>query len=788
MKCISFFKKAKILVPFLSVFAIGFANAQTFTLSGKVVDENKKPLVGATVAIIGSKTGVTTNFEGKYQMTLSAGEYSLEARYLGYESKMQGVAIIDQNETLDFILYPQESVLDEVLVSAVRANSQIPVTYSNLSKKEIAKRNLGQDIPVLLNYLPSVVSSSDAGAGVGYTYLNVRGSNGERINVTINGIPYNDAESHGTFWVNLGDFASSTQNLQLQRGVGTSTNGSGAFGASLNILTDAVSETSSGEISNSFGSFGTRKHTVKFSTGKLNEHFEISGRLSNIHSDGYVDRAFADLKSYFLQGSYTDENTLIKAVTFGGTERTYQAWAGLTAQQLAENRRQNPYTYDNEVDDYGQNHYQLHWNEKWNDKWSTNLGLNYTQGAGFFEQFKDGEDAADFNNLIVDGSDVIVRRWLDNDFYVVNFNTNYKDEKLTIISGLSYSNYTGDHFGEVIWGSNLAPNTAIRDRYYFSDAKKTDVSIFSKAIFEISENISGYLDLQGRFVNYQTAGLTSDRVAIDVDANFNFFNPKAGFIYRVSDNNNLYFSYARANREPNRNDFEGGVTTHETLDDFELGWRLKKERFRLNTNVYFMNYKNQLVLTGAIDGVGAPIRATSGKSYRLGLEVDAEIQVSDDFSVRSNAALSQNRNRNFYAPINGTLQNLGNTPLSFSPNVILGNVFVYHPTDHFQVSFLSKFVGKQWMSNLNSQVTTNDVLKSFFTSDLNFVYELETKKIFKSVVFSGLINNIFNKEYVDRGYYYTFDYDNAGATVTGDGAGYYPQATINFLVGVTLKF
>jgi iron complex outermembrane receptor protein len=470
-------------IIFLFLFASMLVNAQSFTVNGTVYDENKEPLLGASVSVIGSKVGDITNEKGQYELQLSPGEYVIKASFLGYGNEKLGVSVINENITTDFYLYPKSTVLEEVLVSAVRVNTKVPVTFSNLSKKEIAKRNLGQDIPILLNYLPSVVSSSDAGAGVGYTYMSVRGSNGERINVTINGIPYNDAESHGTFWVNLSDFASSTQNLQLQRGVGTSTNGSGAFGASLNILTDAVSEEAFGEISSSFGSFNTRKHTVKFSTGKINDHVEIAGRLSNIYSDGYVDRAFSDLKSYYLQGSYTDENTLIKAVTFGGKEKTYQSWEGLTAEQLNEDRRQNPYTYDNQVDDYDQNHYQLHWNEKWNEKWSSNLGLNYTKGAGFFEQFKEDEDAADFNNLIADGSDVIVRRWLDNDFYVVNFNTNYTTEKLNLITGISYSNYTGDHFGEVIWGSDLSANTNIRDRYYFSDAQKNRFFCICKSYF-----------------------------------------------------------------------------------------------------------------------------------------------------------------------------------------------------------------------------------------------------------------------------------------------------------------
>ena len=773
---------------FLFLFVSILTNAQKVTVSGKIVDKNQEVLTGASVFVKETNQGISTDLNGNFKFKLNKGSFTIQVSFIGFKTIEQNV-YLDKDKVFTIILYEDDNVLDEVLVSAVRATSSIPVTYSNLSKKELSKRNLGQDIPILLNYLPSVISSSDAGAGVGYTYLNVRGSNSERINVTINGIPYNDPESHGTFWVNLGDFASSTENLQLQRGVGTSTNGSGAFGASLNILTDAVSENAGGEISNSFGSYGTRKHTVKFTTGKINEHLEVSGRFSNIHSDGYVDRAFTDLKSYFLQASFQDENTLIKAVSFGGAERTYQSWYGLDPQQLEQDRRQNPYTYENEVDDYKQNHYQFHWNEQLNSRWSTNLGLNYTKGAGFFEQYKAEENATNFNNLIEDGSDVIVRRWLDNDFYVLNFNANYKDEKVNFISGISYSNYTGDHFGEVIWGSNLSSGTSIQDRYYFSDAKKTDISVFSKATYSISEKISAYLDLQGRFVSYQTEGLTSDRNPLDVNAKFNFFNPKAGFIYKIAAQNSVYLSYARANREANRNDFENGVSSPEILDDIELGWRYKSDQIQLNTNMYYMSYKNQLVLTGAIDDVGAPIRATSGESFRLGLEIDADIKLNDQFSIKSNAAFSTNKNEDFKAPINGNLINLGNTPLSFSPNTIIGNMFIYQPSSNLQISFLSKYVGEQFMSNLNSRVSGLDVLDSYFTSDLNFVYEIATKKVFDAIIISGLINNIFNTEYVDRGYYYTYDYpDENGNTITGDGAGYYPQATRNFLVGVTLKF
>lgn len=774
---------------FLFLCSCALTHAQSLTFSGKIVDQNKEALFGASVYVKEIKKGTTTDAEGKFTITLNKGSYTISVAYLGYQTQTFQLNL-NADAYRIISLTESEDVLDEVLVSAIRADVSIPVTFSNLSKQEIAKRNLGQDIPILLNYLPSVFSSSDAGAGIGYTYMNVRGSNSERINVTINGIPYNDAESHGTFWVNLGDFASSTQNLQLQRGVGTSTNGSGAFGASLNILTDAVSEEAFGEISNSVGSFGTRKHTVKFSTGKLNEHFEIAGRLSNISSDGYVERAFAELQSYFLQGSYVDDNTLIKAITFGGKERTYQAWFGLDATQLAQNRRQNPYTYDNEVDDYQQDHFQLHWNQKISSKWSTNLGLNYTKGQGFFEQYRASEDAAALNNLIVDGTDAIVRRWLDNDFYVINFNTDYKGEKFNLVTGISYSNYTGDHFGEVIWGADLMPGTNIRDRYYFSDAKKTDFSLFAKTTFEVSEKLSGYVDLQGRFVGYQTQGLTSDRIPINVDTNFNFFNPKLGFIYNINTYNNLYASFAVANREPNRNDFENGVSTPETLHDYELGWRYRTAKTKLNANIYYMNYRNQLVLTGAIDNVGQPIRATSGSSYRLGMELDADVELSKHWFWKPNIAFSSNKNRNFVSEIDGVLENLGNTTLSFSPNVVAGNMITYAPEQNLQISFLSKYVGEQLMSNLGSRVSNTDVLDGFFTSDLNVVYQISPKKIFKSITLTALINNIFNAEYVDRGYYYTYDdtWSNPGTTVTLDGAGYYPQATRNFLVGATLRF
>ncbi len=674
--------------------------------------------------------------------------------------------------------------LDEVLVKAVRVKSNAPITHSNVSKKDIEKRNLGQDIPILLNYLPSVVSSSDAGAGIGYTYLRVRGSDATRINVTINGIPYNDAESQGTFWVNLGDFASSVESLQLQRGVGTSTNGSAAFGASLNILTDAISKEAGGEISNSFGSFGTQKHTVKFTTGLLDDHFEFAGRLSKIYSDGYVDRAFTNLRSYYLQGNYVDDNTIVKAITFGGKEKTYQSWYGLDQSQLEEDRTQNPYTYDNETDNYWQDHYQLHWNESLNSYWSTNIGLNYTRGKGYFEQFKDDRDAADYNNLINDGSDVIVRRWLDNDFYVVNASATYDKNGLEIISGISYSDYTNDHYGEVIWGSDLASGTAIRDRYYLSVSDKSDFSLFSKATFRMTEKLQAFLDLQGRFVNYKTVGLTSSRTAIDVDAKFNFFNPKFGFTYSLNKNNSIYASFARANKEPNRNDFESNATdlTHEELNDFELGWRHESERLRLNANVYYMQYNNQLVLTGALDDVGEYLRENVDKSYRLGLELDATLFLSDQFSLNSNLAVSRNKIQDLTIDRDGSLQNLGDTNIAFSPDLITTHALEYTPNSKFRAALIGKYVGEQYMSNTDTEASKLD---SYFVTDLNFSYVLPLKTVFKSVVFTGMVNNLLDLEYEDRGFTYL---DTWSGPTASEVQGYYPQATRNFLAGVTLTF
>jgi iron complex outermembrane receptor protein len=694
--------------------------------------------------------------------------------------------------------------LEQVYLNGVRVAADSPITHSNLTKQDLAKRNLGQDIPVLLNYLPGVVTTSDAGAGVGYTGIRVRGSDATRVNVTINGIPYNDSESQGTFWVNLPDFASSIESLQLQRGVGSSTNGSGSFGASLNIDTDRSSKEAYAQIANSYGSFDTRKHSVKFSTGLLNDRIEISGRVSNITSDGYIDRASSDLKSYFLQGSYKTDNTFIKALVFGGREVTYQSWFGIDEQTLNTNPTFNPagmYSdedgtvrfHQNQVDDYDQDHYQLIWNERYNNNWSTSATLNYTKGSGFFEEYK--EDASlGFHGLLpvtIDGetsaeSDLVRRRWLENNFYALSANANYKDENWDTTTGVFYSYYQGLHFGEVIWATNFTgPN--LGDRYYSGTGDKHEFTTFSKASYKINNSWSVFGDLQMRIVNYKTAGLTSDKVNMVVDEQYEFFNPKFGASYSLNQGNQLYVSYGRASREPRRSDFEQGVFTPEILDDYELGWRFTGKKNTLSANLYYMDYKDQLVLTGQLDDSGGFIRETSGNSYRAGLEVEGDFRVLKQLHVRPNIALSSNKNKDYTTSRDGELVNLGTTNISFSPSFIAGNSIDYSPTQNLQVALLSKYVGEQYLGNIDSQTSKLD---AYFLNDFSVNYTITKLSFAKSLVLQGLVNNIFDVKYISNGYFYTYDDDfsTPGTVTTIEGAGFYPQAGINFLVGATLTF
>ncbi|MEZ4852914.1 TonB-dependent receptor [Flavobacterium sp.] len=683
--------------------------------------------------------------------------------------------------------------LEELVINSVRAKAKNPITFTNVSQKQIEERNLGQDIPVLLNYLPSVVTTTDAGNGVGYTYMRVRGSDGSRINVTLNGVPFNDSESQGTFFVNLPDFASSLQSVQLQRGVGTSTNGAGAFGASLNMQTKPYQEEAHAEIATAIGSFNTQKHTLSFGTG-LHNNFEINGRLSKINSDGYIDRASSNMLGYLFNVNYVKESTLINLIAFGGKEKTYQAWNGLEDLEKLKNDRTynsaglyydengNEQFYDDETDNYWQNHFQLHWSEEWNNYWKSNLALHYTKGKGYFEQYKEDENLTDYYLPAYNGnsvSDLVRKRWLNNDFFGTTFSINYKKDKTDIIFGGAANRYLGLHYGEVIWTPFYIPNT---NRYYDNFGNKDDVNFYAKASQQFNK-LNVFADFQYRMVFYEATSTKFNAV----NDTFRFFNPKIGLNYELNAKNSFYGFAGIANKEPRRDDYENDANKPERLYDFEAGWKLNSKKIRLTANTFYMLYKNQLVLTGALNDVGSPIFTNSGKSYRIGLEIESAIQFSQKIILQANVTLSQNKNIDFYFQRNGELQNLGNTNSAYSPNLVGATALNFLPIKDLQLTLLGKYVSKQYMGNINSE---NSILNAYGTLDFNANYIWNINKGVKSIVFSALVNNILNLEYESNGYFYTYDDDwtNPNQVTTVEGVGYYPQAGINFLAGVTIKF
>ena len=727
---------------------------------------------------------------------------------------LAGSLMAQQANTIEDTLTVSPVALSSVTVNALRANEDTPMAFTNISEEELNKQNLGKDLPVLLRFLPSVVTTSDAGAGVGYTGIRVRGSDATRVNVTINGIAYNDAESHGTFWVNLADFASSVSDLQLQRGVGTSTNGAAAFGASININTTESSNDAYALLSSSAGSFSTFKNTVKFSTGMSKSGFELSGRLSSVTSDGYIDRASSSLKGYFLQGTYSSVNTKIKALTFGGHERTYQAWYGVTAETLAANRTYNPAGeqyddagtlegyYKDQVDNYNQDHTQLHIEQRLSNSTRLSLGLNYTHGYGYYQEFYDlwydqnvsfGGDT-DYGYLklpplVINGQSITttenaVRKWLDNDFYVANLLFHTKTENISMSTGAYFSYYEGQHFGELMWANMAKVNPG--HRFYENTGIKTDSNIFSKVDFSIDKKWSLYADLQLRWIDYEVSGEVAGPGSFGVNDAHTFFNPKAGLLYKPNADNQFYISYAKAHREPNRTDYENSSPVPEELDDVELGWRWKTSDAYLNANIYFMSYKNQLVLTGAIDDVGAPIRANSGDSYRRGIELEGGWNIYSNLNWQANLTWSKNRNRNKYFKRDDVLQSIGDTHLAYSPSMVAAQQLTY-ASDNWSVSFVSKYVGQQYMGNIDAELSKLD---GYLINDIQLQAVLLNKKSGLNLDLNLHVHNIFDELISSNGYFYTYDddYSLPNVVTTIEGVGYYPQAGRHFMVGLTLQF
>lgn len=706
-----------------------------------------------------------------------------------------GLHVFAQNEPHRSAADTVKQLSDEVVVYATRASEKSPTAFSNISKTVIQKQNFGQDLPFVLNWTPSLVTTSDAGAGIGYTGIRIRGSDATRINVTINGIVLNDAEEQGVYWVDVPDIATSTLNIQIQRGVGTSTNGSGAFGGSINLQTNTRKDSPYADIINSFGSFGTHRHTVGFGTG-LNHKFAFDGRLSLIGSDGYIDRATSDLKSYYLSGGYYGNKTMIKAIVFGGKEITYQSWYGVPQDSLATHRTYNYYTYKNQIDNYAQDHYQLHFSHRASDHLTANAALHYTYGRGYYEEYQPAQNLAAYHiaypvfgaNDTVKTSGLVRRLWLDNHFYGMTWSLNYEKEKWNSILGGAYNQYSGDHFGEVVW-AQVATTIPPFYRYYFNNGKKEDFNVFWKNNIQLHEKLLAFVDVQYRRVDYKALGTEDAGVNVNFDVHYNFFNPKIGMTYTLKEDQQLYASYCVGNREPVRSDFvqaqPGNIPKHETLNDFEAGWRMRKSKIALNVNAYYMDYKNQLVLTGKLNNVGAPIRENVADSYRAGIEVDGGIQISQHFTWNANLTLSQNRVKNFTEVLydaSGNANNIAhaNMNIAFSPWAIAGSVFLYKPFKNAEIGLLTKYVGLQYLDNTSNRSRAID---PYLVNDWRLSYVFKPTGM-RELSVSLLLNNFMNVKYSSNGN--TYPYISGGQILSANY--YYPQATRNFLLMVAMRF
>ncbi len=689
-------------------------------------------------------------------------------------------------------------LLEPVEVTATRASEKAPFTKTNLTKTEIQKMNMGQDLPFILNQVPSVIVNSDAGNGVGYTGIRIRGTDATRINVTLNGIPYNDAESQGTFFVDLPDFASSVNSIQVQRGVGTSSNGSGAFGATINISSNEVNKDPYAEINNSYGSFNTWKNTVKAGSGLINDHFTTDIRLSNVTSDGYIDRAKTDLKSLYFSTAYIADKTSMRFNFFTGKEKTYQAWNGVAESMLATNRRYNSSgtekpgePYDNETDNYTQSHYQLFFTQNFSKNFSFNTALFLTRGKGYYEQYKGEEDYTDYyqpypvyNGDTVFTTDLVRQLWLDNYYYGNVFSFQYKTNKSSFILGGGWHRYDGNHYGDIVWAQNGL--NAPKERWYDLDARKRDVNIYFKQQTQLADYWNVFYDIQYRNVKYNLGGFRNNPSLI-IDNNYSFFNPKVGVSY-YRNGWNGYVSYSRGAKEPNRDDFEAGTNQQpkpEKLNDIEAGIGKKTKNAEWSATFYYMHYKDQLVLTGKINDVGAYTRTNIPKSYRAGIELQGNATLSKWMNIAANLAFSRNKVVDFTEYIDdydngGQKTNIYSSPdIAYSPGVVGGATINFIPVKNFEISLLSKYSSKQYLDNTQNE---NRKLNAFYVQDARIMYTLQ-KAFLKEVNFIFQVNNIFNKKYEPNGY--TFSYIYAGELTTENY--YFPMAGTNVMAGVNIR-
>jgi len=793
-----------------------------YSISGKISDAiTNEALAGANIIIKNTYTGIHSASDGSYQLSgLSEGEYEIIVSFLGYQNSSAKI-YLKNNVILNFPLNEKALLEDEVIISATRASDKTPVTYVNLSKHEIKNINLGQDIPFLLDQTPSVVINSDAGTGIGYTGIRIRGTDLTRINVTVNGIPYNDPESHGVFFVNIPDFASSVDHIQIQRGVGTSSNGAASFGARVNFQTSSLNENPYTELSNSFGSFNTFRHTIIAGTGLLKNKFSFETRLSKISSDGYIDRAFSDLKSMYISGAYYGKKSIFKINIISGQEKTYQAWWGIPKVRLENNeegmkrylndwlisekqynqmissdsRTYNYYSYENETDNYQQNHYQIFYSSNLTKKLNLNTALHFTHGEGYYEQYKEDQNFSDYNiqNPIIGNdtqsiTDLVRQKWLKNDFYGLSWSLNYTLGKLKIIGGGAWNKYDGDHFGKIIW-AEYANNFSKDHQWYFNTGLKTDFNIYTKLTYLHKDKFNIFTDIQLRNIEYQINGFHDDLRDLTMNKTFIFINPKTGIYYQINNENSTYFSFAISNKEPSRSTFRDADNNDnpqaEKLIDYELGYNLLKKKLKINVNLYYMDYKDQLALTGEINDVGAAVLKNIPESYRIGIEISSKIKLNEKIYWGINASLSKNKIFEFSEyvdnwDVGGQIRNyLGTTDLAFSPEIISGSIIEMNLLQNFSISLFSKYVSRQFIDNTSN---FENSLDPYFLNDLLINWKVKNFDFMNVEVYLK-INNLFNHQYESNAWVYRYYYQGEYRNMDG----YFPQAGINFLAGLTIK-
>ena len=787
-----------------------------YRISGSVLDDQMEALPGANIQLSELHRGTVSGRDGTFALErVPEGSYILIITFVGKEAHSEAVTVSADLELGQISLRPSTIMGEEVIVTATRAGTRTPVAFTDMDREEIVSRNFGQDLPYLLSSSPSLVTSSDAGHGIGYTSMRIRGSDANRINVTVNGIPLNDAESHSVYWVDLPDVAASTDNIQIQRGVGTSTNGAAAFGASINLQTQKLEKEPYAVYEGSLGSFRTYRNSISAGSGLIKEHFSVDMRLSDLHSDGYIDRSWTDLQSYFVSAAYHDENTLVKFVTFSGTEELYQAWNGVPSYLLESNRTYNElgaYTnsegellyYDNQVDHYKQTHYQLHLSRAFNRKWYANTALHYTRGSGYYEQYKEDQTLSDYligdviiGNDTISETNLIRRKWLQNDFYGVVAGLHYRGDRTEMVLGGGWNQYDGDHFGTVIWARN-AGNSEIRHRWYENTGLKSDWNTYLKTTFETGERISLFADLQLRGIDYGIEGKDDDLRDIGQEHSYFFFNPKAGINMQISPQQRAYFFVARANREPNRSNFvdadpAGPLPVKETLLDYEAGYTLQATIYSLNVNLYYMDYTDQLVLTGEINDVGSAVMSNVKDSYRAGLEISGSIQPVTWFRWNLNATFSRNKindytgyvdNWDYWSdPANEAYQvpeQLGSTDLAFSPSLLFNSQLNFEPVKSLKVGLISRYVGKQYIDNTSSEMR---ILAPYFINDLQLSYTFYPQFL-KEISVHVQVSNLFNAEYETNAWVYR--YYSGGEEGIYDG--YFPQAGVHLMAGIRMRF